>query len=205
MMQPLQYYFAKLLQKMQIAAVRNCLIDKTARVCQKSNLVNVTIGRYSYVGAACSINNVSIGSFCSIASYCAIGGGNHPISYVSTSPVFLAGRNIFKVNFAEIEYDEAPCTNIGNDVWIGEACFIRAGVNIGDGAIIGAHAVVTKDVPPYAVVAGVPAEIIRFRFDEETIRELLNCSWWDWPEDLLSSRASLFYDPAALLSLEETG
>lgn len=204
MMYSFLYIFAKLLQKIQIAAIRDCCIDKTAKVCQKSNLIGVEIGRYSYVGAACSISNVSIGSFCSIASYCAIGGGNHPIGYVSTSPVFLAGKNIFKTNFAEIEYDEAPRTNIGNDVWIGEACYIKAGVTIGDGAIVGAHAVVTKDVPPYAIVVGVPAEIIRFRFNEETIDELRNSSWWDWPEDSLYSKASLFCSPTAFFS-EETG
>ena len=189
------YLFGKALQKIQIPTLRRCAIDKTAKVCQRSNLVNVKMGRYSYIGASCSFNNVDIGSFCSIASYCAVGGGVHPMDFVSTSPVFLSGDNIFGVNFAEFNFEEAPKTIIGNDVWIGEAAFVKAGVTIGDGAVIGAHAVVTKDVPPYAIVAGVPACVLRYRFDRDTIDRLLRMEWWNWSEADLRSKASLFSDP----------
>ena len=74
---------------------------------------------------------------------------------------------------------------IGNDVWIGYEAVILAGVTIGDGAVIGSRAVVTKDVPPYTIVGGVPAKTIRRRFDEDTIRELLRLRWWDWPEEMI--------------------
>lgn len=72
---------------------------------------------------------------------------------------------------------------VGNDVWIGSHATLMAGVKVGDGAVIGAHAVVGRDVPPYAVVVGNPAQIIKFRFDDETVRELLAIRWWDWPEE----------------------
>lgn len=199
MMQSLAYYFGKLLQKMQVATLRDCSIDKTAKVSQRSNLVNVTMGRYSYVGAANSINNVSIGSFCSIASYCAIGGGGHPLNYVSTSPVFLKERNIFGESFSELTFDSAPRTTIGNDVWIGEAAFIKAGITVGNGAVVGAHAVVTKDVPSYSVVVGAPARVIKYRFESSTIRALEDLAWWEWDLDRIKANSELFYSPEALL------
>ena len=74
---------------------------------------------------------------------------------------------------------------IGNDVWIGYEAVILAGVTIGDGAVIGSRAVVTKDVPPYTIVGGVPAKTIRRRFDEDTVEELLGLRWWDWPEEVI--------------------
>ena len=80
---------------------------------------------------------------------------------------------------------------IGNDVWIGYEAVIMAGVTIGDGAIIGARAVVTKDVPPYTIVGGVPAKQIRKRFSDETISELLNLKWWDWPIEKISRNIEL--------------
>ena len=75
--------------------------------------------------------------------------------------------------------------HIGNDVWIAAGAQVLHKVSIGDGAIVGGGAVVTKNVPPYAIVAGVPARIIKFRFDEKTICELLKIKWWDWPENVL--------------------
>lgn len=77
---------------------------------------------------------------------------------------------------------------IGNDVWIGYEAVILSGVTIGDGAVIGCRAVVTKDVPPYTIVGGVPAKPIRKRFDEETIKELQKIKWWDWPEEKIAGK-----------------
>ncbi len=147
-----------------------------------------------------SVSDVSIGSFCSIASHCAIGGGKHPLCAVSTSPVFYSGRNILKKNFSRLPEEDNLGVEIGNDVWIGEAVFISDGVKIGTGAVIGAHSVVTKDVPPYAIAAGVPAKILRYRFDEKTIQQLLASRWWEWPDDKLKKVGESFFSPDVFFS-----
>ena len=158
--------------------IMDCRIDKTAAVRNRARLYHVTIGRYSYVSRETLIQHTDIGSFCSISEKCNIGMPSHPVSMVSTSPVFLKGNNYLKENFAEIEYEHRPKTVIGNDVWIGANALIKSGVHIGNGAIIAAGAVVVKDVPPYAIVGGVPAKIIKYRFDEHLIREIQEIEWW---------------------------
>lgn len=198
-MRSISYYFGKLLQKIQVPTLRDCDIDPTAKICQRSNLINVSMGRYSYMGAANSMNNVKIGNFCSIASYCAIGGGAHPTSFVPSSPVFLDGNNVFGKNFAHLTFEESKPVVVGNDVWIGEGCFIAGGVSIGDGAIIGAHSVVTKDVKPFAIVAGAPARLLRYRFADDVIDGLMRSRWWDWPEEKLSEVSALFDKPDSFL------
>jgi len=139
-----------------------------------------------------SVCNTSIGAFCSIASYCAIGGGDHALDAVSTSPVFYEGKNIFRKHFSRIHRDLNRPVIIGNDVWIGEGVFINGGVMIGHGAVIGAHSVVTHDVPPYAVVAGAPARTIRYRFDNSIIVKLLECEWWNWSDDKIEKNSDCF-------------
>lgn len=180
------FFISKLLRAINRPALRGCKIDKTAKVGTGSNCINVQMGRYSYMGKNNSVCNTSIGSFCSIASYCAIGGGDHPIDSVSTSPVFFEGRNIFGKNFSQIHKELNKEVVIGNDVWIGENVFVNSGIKIDDGAIIGAHSVVTHDVPPYAIVVGAPAKIIKYRFNESEIERLLSIKWWEWTEDKLS-------------------
>ena len=150
------------------------------------------MGRYSYIGKNNSICNTEIGSFCSIASYCAIGGGAHNIQCVSTSPVFHAGKNVFGINLGNCQQPEQKRVVIGNDVWIGENVFINDGLRIGDGAVIGAHSVVTHDIPPYAIVAGVPARVIKYRFCEEEIEKLLELKWWEWTEEKINKMSSYF-------------
>ena len=188
----LGFFINKFLRIINRPALRNCQIDKTAKVGTGSNCIGVTMGRYSYMGKNNSVCNASIGSFCSIASYCAIGGGAHPLDMVSTSPVFYKGKNIFGKNFANISKEINQTVLIGNDVWIGENVFINDGISIGDGVVIGAHSVVTHDIPAYAVVAGVPARVIRYRFSEEEIEKLLAMKWWDWSEELLRKNGDFF-------------
>lgn len=91
---------------------------------------------------------------------------------------------------------------IGNDVWIGCSVIVMPGVSIGDGAVVGAGAIVTKDVEPYAVVSGVPARLMRYRFDRETIDALESLSWWDWDDVTLRSRISFFREPLSKEALE---
>lgn len=196
-------YIAKLLFKLRISSFDRCELDPTCKINHESKLSRVRMGRYSYTGARVGITDAEIGQFCSIGGGVSIGGGIHPISNVSTSPTFLKGRNFLKKNFANIPYNPSERVFIGNDVWIGESTYIKSGIKIGDGAIIGARAVVTKDVEPYSVVAGVPAKELYKRFDAETCHKLLKIKWWDWPEEKLEKYGKLFDSPEKLIRFLE--
>ena len=130
------------------------------------------------------IRNVSVGRYCSIAKHVDIGLTNHPIEWLTTNQrVYLPNCNGWcdftgRRLHCKVLSESDPHTEIGNDVWIGDRAFIMAGVRIGDGAVVAAGAVVTKDVPPYAVVGGVPARIIKYRFDQPIIEKLLELKWW---------------------------
>lgn len=192
-------YIAKLLFKLRIPSFDRCDIHSTCNVSYLSVLAKVKMGKYSYVGAKTSITDAEIGNFCSIGGNVSIGGGIHPMNMVSMSPVFLKGKNFLHKNFAEFPYALSETVRIGNDVWIGDSAYIKAGVKIGDGAVIGAHAVVTHDVEPYAVMAGVPAVVIRKRFSEEIIQRLISIQWWDWSEEKIQKYGSFFENPEALI------
>jgi len=165
---------------------KNCCIDKNTKieaVChilENNLIVNSSIRRCSYIGRNSIIQNVTIGSFCSIASDVFIGLGLHPIELFSTSPVFYRIANIFNLKLIDKNYDFSEYKEIviGHDVWIGARAIVLDGVNIGDGAVIATNAVVTKNVPPYAIVAGIPAKVIRYRFPQEKIDELIKSQWW---------------------------
>lgn len=159
------------------------------KVGKNSIVSDAIIGRYSYIGSNSSLIYASIGRFCSIASNVKVIYLNHPTSeFFSTSPVFFSvlkqcGTSfVSKPLFDEHKMIKGRSCIIGNDVWIGENTIIMGGAQIGDGAIIAAGAVVTKDVPPYAIVGGVPAKLIRYRFNEATIEKYLKLKWWDKDE-----------------------
>lgn len=148
------------------------------------------MGLGSYIGANSNLN-ANIGRFCSISKNVICNYGIHPMSspFATTSPCFYSLNSIHQNGtgfantqlFNEFKYiDENNKTgiNIGNDVWICDGVFINGGIQIANGAVILAHAVVTKNVPPYAIVAGVPAKVIGFRYNEEDIRWLLETHWW---------------------------
>lgn len=130
-----------------------------------------------------------IGKFCSIAcgAKFLFNSANHSLSSLSTYPfpIFYEEWGLDRKNVAEA-WDNKGDIFIGNDVWIGYEAVILAGVTVGDGAVISARAVVTKDVPPYTIVGGIPAKPIRKRFSEETISELLALKWWDWPKERIA-------------------
>lgn len=132
-----------------------------------------------------------IGKFCSIAcgAKFLFNSGNHKMASLSTYtfPLFFEEWDLEKENVAQA-WDQKGDIIIDNDVWIGYEAVILSGVTIGDGAVIGCRAVVTKDVPPYTIVGGVPAKPIRKRFDEETIKELQKIKWWDWPEEKIAGK-----------------
>ncbi|MGX9519172.1 CatB-related O-acetyltransferase [Vibrio mediterranei] len=134
-----------------------------------------TIGSYTYIGRSCTISKANIGNYCSIANNVSIGQGEHSLEKISTSSIFYKDAyNVLTAN---------ECT-ISHDVWIGVDAIILRGVMIGTGAVIGANSVVTKDVPPFAVVVGSPAKIIKYRFKEEKIETILKSRWWDAAPDI---------------------
>lgn len=132
-----------------------------------------------------------IGKFCSIAcgAKFLFNSANHTMTSLSTYtfPLFYEEWGLEKEKIAEA-WDNKGNIVIGNDVWIGYEAVILSGVTIGDGAVIGSRAVVTRDVPPYTIVGGVPARTIRRRFDEQTIEKLLGLKWWHWPEERIKGR-----------------
>ena len=134
-------------------------------------------------------DHLTIGRFCSIAcgAKFLFNSANHAMRSLSTYPfpIFYEDWGLDRTRVADA-WDNKGDIVVGNDVWIGYEAVILSGVTIGDGAIIGARAVVTRDVPPYAIVGGVPARLIRRRFDNETIETLLRLKWWDWPSEKIA-------------------
>ncbi len=129
------------------------------------------------------VDKLIIGKYCSIGSgtvFMMAGNQGHRVDWASTFPFYFQA-NIFKTSMNA--YEKAGDTEIGDDVWIGAEAMIMAGVTIGSGAVIAARAVVTKDVPPFAVVGGNPAQLIKYRFDAVTIAKLLQLKWWNWSEE----------------------
>ncbi|MCE4089469.1 CatB-related O-acetyltransferase [Priestia megaterium] len=158
---------------------KNCLISTNSAITRFCKLRKVQLGDYSYIGVNSNISNCEIGRYCSIGPSVKIGLGKHPIDLLSTSPIFYNPKNILNISLTEeLQYQEYENTIIKNDVWIGANAIILDGIKIGNGAIIAAGAVVTKDVPDYAIVAGVPAKVIKLRFSEDIVQELLRTQWW---------------------------
>ena len=158
------------------------------------------IGRYVYIGRGTHIDYCnSIGSFSSISAGVKIGMINHPLNYISTSPVFYAKRRgwVQKPVYSE---GNKGMVEIGNDVLISANAVILEGVKIADGAVVAAGAVVNKDVPAYAIVGGVPARILKYRFDEKLINRLLTSKWWESKDERLKELNNSFNDPSQFLN-----
>lgn len=197
----ISYLYGKFFKKiLRGKCVINSQIHKTAKINSGATIVDSTIGCYTYTCYDDEIVNCEIGQFCSISDDVIIGGAEHPIDWVSTSPVFQDVKHSGpKKRFSQHHFEGIARTYIGNDVWIGKRVIVKAGVKIGDGAVIGAGAVVTKDVPPYAVVAGVPAKVLKYRFDDDTIAQLLESKWWNLSDEELEKKADNITNVQAFL------
>ena len=154
----------------------------------------VTVGRHTYgvrgegVRLALATDRMVVGNFCSIALGVNFIFGEHPLQSVSTFPLrtlLLGGGNVDAFSKGQI--------TIGSDVWLGANAMILTGVEIGHGAVVAAGAIVTRNVPPYAVVGGAPARIIKMRFRPDQIERLLSIAWWNWPDDKVVANLDLFY------------
>lgn len=159
------------------------------------SIVNSFIGDFSYVNSNSKIRNTAIGKFCSIGPNVQIVLGKHPSNFVSSHPMFYANNKPFKTFSDKIYIEEYGQVTIGNDVWIAEGVLIPGGVTIGNGAIITARSVVTKDVEPYSIVGGIPAKHIKYRFEADIIKKINDSEWWNWESELLKEKFKLFHNP----------
>jgi acetyltransferase-like isoleucine patch superfamily enzyme len=197
----LKFIISKALKKARLSAIRGSTVHPSAKIESGTSFVNSKIGRHSFCGYDCDIHQAHIGAFTSIANGVILGGARHPMEWVGMSPVFYAGRDSVKAKFSEHPLAKQPEVSVGNDVWIGRSAIVLGGVAIGDGAVVGAGSVVTKNVPSYAIVAGNPARIIRYRFEDVVIRELEAIEWWHFPESRLKDLGECFNDVERFLSV----
>ena len=180
------------------------------RLTKDVTFLTSSIGYASYVGNRSFIKNTKIGRYTCIATDVMTVAGSHPTSkFVSIHPAFYSTRKqsgftyVSEDKYSDFNYideNQKFTVMIGNDVWIGSGVTIMEGVTIGDGAVVAAGAIVTKDVPPYAIVGGVPAKIIKYRFDEDTIEKLLELKWWEKDQAWIKSHADDFDDVEKLLA-----
>jgi phosphonate metabolism protein (transferase hexapeptide repeat family) len=170
------------------ATVTGTILGAWTAVGARTSIAESSLGDYSYVVSDCSVIYCEIGKFCSIAAQSRLNPGNHPLERVALHH-FTYRSNEYGFgpdDDAFFAWRREHQVRLGHDVWIGHGAVVLPGVTIGSGAVIGAGAVATRDVPPFAIAAGVPARVVRFRFDDERIARLQALAWWDWPHDRLA-------------------
>lgn len=188
-----------------VALVKNSDVAPSAKISPFVKFYSSSISDYSYIGWNTIITDVDIGKYCSIAGDCVIGGASHPISWVSTSPLFYKGKNIFNQNFSNNEYGQIERTLVKNDVWIAANVIVKQGITIENGAVIGMGSVVTKDIGEYEIWAGNPAKKIGNRFPEDIKERLISSEWWNLTEKELLTISKYFNNPEKLLKELEEG
>ena len=170
--------------------VKNCKFGSYNEIGKHSFLENVELGDYSYLMEFCYLQNVEVGKFANIAAMVRIGPTDHPMER-PTMHHFTYRRRLY--GFDKVDDEEffaqraARITRIGNDTWIGHGAIIMPGITIGDGAVVGSGAIVTKDVPPYTIVVGSPAKILRRRFSPELEDKYASIKWWDWSKEKIKA------------------
>ena len=183
----------------------NCIFEGMNKISPGAHVTSTSLGYASYIGKNSIFSHAKIGRFCSIGDDVKLIRATHPVEgFVSTHPAFYSTATLSSFvsvdKYKDIEEDEKGISLcIGSDVWIGNNALIKAGIKIGNGAVIAMGAVVTKDVPDYAIVGGIPAKIIKYRFSEETRLILNESKWWDRDIDWIQKNADLFADVNRLL------
>jgi len=177
--------------------LRNVKLSKKNVICGGNYINNCRIGDYTYIGGndgggiVSGLHHTIIGKYCSLSAKIEIiTASSHHKEFVSTFPFYSMKNSFCYDEKKNVEFTEIKPVAIGNDVWIGINVTIMGGVKIGDGSIIGAGAVVTGNVDPYAIVAGCPARVIGYRFEKDIIDKLLGIKWWDWPEEKIKANMS---------------
>lgn len=170
------------------AQLKGSKLGRYADIGERVILRDVRVGDFTYFERNGEGIYADIGKFCSIAANVRINALEHPMERLTTHKVSYRPNEYFRYLGVDADFRakrQEKRVTIGHDVWIGHGAVIMPGVNVGHGAVIGANAVVTKDVAAYHVVGGVPARVIRKRFDDEIIQRLLDVCWWDWPVEKL--------------------
>lgn len=181
-------------------ATEHCRFAEGVRIGVNCSISSSSIGRYTYVGNDTKICNCNIGAFCSIGPGVYIGLGTHPLHFVSTHPFFYHSGNLSSYHlFPSLEYQERLPIRIGNDVWIGARALVMDGVEIGDGAVLGAGSILTHSLEPYQVACGIPAKVIKNRFEPDQVVHLLKLQWWKQSDQWLLENRCRFRSVEELL------
>jgi virginiamycin A acetyltransferase len=183
------------------SASETCEFGEGVSIGANTHLADCVVGRYTYFAPGSVIQNCRVGAFCSVGPGLSVGLGQHPTKgIVSTYPAFYTDEGAGRAKFGcHSDFEHSLPVVIGNDVLISARCMILDGVTVGNGVIIGAGAVVIKDVPPYVVVGGIPARIIRPRFTESEIEFLEELAWWDRDYEWIKAHAPFFSDIQLLI------
>lgn len=171
---------------------KKSFFSKTSEIRSFAVLYESSIGNYSRINSNCKLVYTKVGNFTAIGKASILGLGRHPLSLVSTNSIFYKKNRMRNDWITEIDFKQNLPINIGNDVWIGRSSTIMDGVNIGDGAVVATGSIVTKDVPPYAIVGGIPAKVIKYRFSKEVVERLLELEWWNFDDQKISKHKDFF-------------
>lgn len=188
--------------------ITNCTFGAYVEIGAGSRLAHSEIGDYSYCDRYADIANASVGKFANIASFSRIGATDHPLHTASCHHFLYRSQDYWddaEADPAFFEHRRSRRAHIGNDTWIGHGAMIKPEVSLGDGAVIAAGAIVTKDVEPYTIVAGNPAKFLRLRQPQAIADRMMALAWWDWSHDALRAALPDFRALKAEAFLEKYG